>query len=74
MLCIDGTNTINNINRELQPALCRSYNIDCNIQVAVEVFSIMAAYCVRSAIKGLEYFNNNLYIAVNIVTLAKRRL
>jgi len=30
--------------RELQLALCQSYNIDCNIQVVVEVFSIMAAY------------------------------
>ena len=31
--------------RELQPALCQSYNINCNIQVAVEAFSIMAACC-----------------------------
>jgi len=29
---------------ELQAAHCQSYNIDCNIQVAVEVFSIMATY------------------------------
>jgi len=74
MLCIDSTNTINNIIRELQPALCQCYNIDCSIQVAVEVSSIMAAYFVRSAIKGPEYFNNDLYIAINIVTLTKCRL
>jgi len=37
--------------RELEPALCQSYNIDCNIQVVIGVFSIMAARFVRSAIK-----------------------
>ena len=35
-------------------------NIDCSIQVVVEVSSIMAAYFVRSAIKGPEYFNDDV--------------
>ena len=46
--------------RELQPALCQSYSVDSNILVVVGVFSIMAAYVVRSAIRGpvLKYMNN----------------
>ena len=55
---------------------CQSYNINCNIQVVVEVFSIMAAYFLQSCcacvlrtvhsgqcithIHNTEYFNNDL--------------
>jgi len=53
--------------------LCAQHVSDINISI-IRIFSIMATYFIQSAIRRPEYFNNNLYIAINIVTLTNRRL
>jgi len=62
--------------RELQTEFSQSYNIDYNIQVVVEIFSIMAAYFVQPCCACVlcTVQNTQCIIVFNIVTLAKRRL